>query len=532
MADYQALHGDDPSAVGGYDLVGRLASGGQGLVYLGRRYDGRLVAVKVLHHQLPGSSGGDRYTLQREVEAARQVAPFCTAQILDAQLGEEPHYIISEFVDGPPLSRHVADHGPLTGAALDRLTIATATALVAIHRAGVVHRDLKPANILLGPDGPRVIDFGIARPASADTTQTSSLRGTPLYMAPEQFEGQPARAPSDVFAWAASMAFAATGRPPFSAPTMIAIAHRVCTGQADLDGVPEPLAGVLRGCLAIDPARRPGAPQLLMDLLGHPTEATADPVQALAVASRAMSGPPPAAPAPAVTPAPPASAVTPAASAPALTIPLAALPTSTLITPVPPAPGPRRPRGISVPALAAGTLVLVAAAVVGVGARQGWFDGSHTGGPASSGGAAHSGTGRSAPGNQPIAAGSTGTAAASGPGRSTGRTDGGPALPTAALGRWTGEVHSAGQGAWTARVTLARRDAVLDAVDLGCRSALTLTSRAATALTFHFQLLPGSDQTCAAAGTLTLIRLGDSMSAIWTDDAHPLDTAVGNLTRQ
>lgn len=534
MADYLPLVDGDPSAVGGYDLLGRLAAGGQGVVYLGRRYDGRLVAVKLLHRQWLGSSGGSRYTLQREVDAARQVAPFCTAQILDAQLAEEPHYIVSEFVDGPSLSQQVAEYGPLTGTALDRLAIATATAVVAIHRAGVVHRDLKPANILLGPDGPRVIDFGIARPPDADTTQTTSLHGTPLYMAPEQFAGEPARQASDVFAWAASIAFAATGRPPFAAPTMVAIVQRITAGQADLDGIDEPLAGVLRRCLAVEPERRPTAPELLMVLLGHPSGAPGtgdlpDAGQVLAAASQAMTTqtaarppvPQPAATVPPASPASPASVTSPSGQA----------------SP----PGPRRR---PVVAALAGGLVLVAVTVVGgmQAARSwAWFGGdTPTPSPSHDAGPSRSTVGRT--GTRPTSDGAARTAA---PSPSTTASEPGvnptpsdvpgtdtPTLPSAAIGTWSGPVRQLGQGNWTARVVLAPEDSTLEAVELGCRSRLTLITRSGLALTFHQDLMPGSGATCAPSGTLRLTRAGRSMTAFWQDDAFALNTATGTLTRE
>ncbi|MWK40618.1 protein kinase [Actinomadura sp. J1-007] len=178
----------DPRRIGAFDLLGRLGAGGQGVVYQGRAGDGTIVAVKVLHDGLV-SGREDRGALAKELEVARRVAPFCTAQIVAADLDADPPYVASEYVDGPSLRETVRSDGPRTGNALHRLAVATATALVAIHEAGIVHRDLKPANVLIGPDGPRVIDFGIARIAEASTTVSDGVIGTPAYMAPSRPPG-------------------------------------------------------------------------------------------------------------------------------------------------------------------------------------------------------------------------------------------------------------------------------------------------------------------------------------------------------
>lgn len=153
-ASTEPLRPGDPRTLGRYELVGRLGAGGQGAVYLGRSPAGDLVAVKLLRADLAEDTGA-RARFVREAMAARQVARFCAAQVLDADVAGDRPFIVSEYVEGPSLLRLVRERGPLSGAALDRLAIGTATALVAIHQAGIVHRDLKPANVLAAPDGPR-----------------------------------------------------------------------------------------------------------------------------------------------------------------------------------------------------------------------------------------------------------------------------------------------------------------------------------------------------------------------------------------
>ncbi|MBB5773925.1 serine/threonine protein kinase [Nonomuraea jabiensis] len=248
-----------PEAIGPYRVVKQLGEGGQGVVYLATAPDGTRVAVKALHEGLPGDG-----RFAKEIAAARRVEPFCIAQVLDASLGGPRPYIVTEYVDGPSL--HQA--GRHSGADLQRLAVATATALAAIHRAGVVHRDFKPANVLLGRDGPRVIDFGIARAMDAALTRTSSVVGTPAYMAPEQFMGAAAGPAVDVFAWGAVMVYAATGAPPFGNDSVPAVLRRIQYEEPQLGGVPEPLRSIVYACLAKDPAARPAMHDVLFQLIG------------------------------------------------------------------------------------------------------------------------------------------------------------------------------------------------------------------------------------------------------------------------
>ncbi|RBQ18699.1 hypothetical protein DP939_19680 [Spongiactinospora rosea] len=279
-AHIDPLRPGDPPMLGPYRLLGLLGEGGQGTVFLGEAPSGERVAVKLLHARLANDATA-RERFRREVETARRVARFCTVPVLDADVRNDHPYVVSEFVDGVPLDRLVREHGPLAGGELTRLAAGTATALAAIHRAGVVHRDFKPSNVLVATDGPRVIDFGIARALDmATATTTSSVMGTPAYTSPEQISGHPASPASDVFAWAITMVFAASGRPAFGAQTIPAVLNRILNTPPDLSEVPEgPLRHLLEACLAKDPAERPTAAEALLRLVG-PASLPEDPAPA------------------------------------------------------------------------------------------------------------------------------------------------------------------------------------------------------------------------------------------------------------
>ncbi|WP_312888424.1 WD40 repeat domain-containing serine/threonine protein kinase [Nonomuraea rhodomycinica] len=265
MPQPRGLHAGEPREIGGYRVLGGLGDGGQGTVYLGEDADGRQVAVKVLHARLMGHDRATRRFLQECVIAGR-VAAFCTARVIDSGLLDGRPYIVSEYVPGPSLRELVEDEGPRTGGALDRLAVGTVAALGAVHRAGIVHRDFKPANVLCGPDGPRVIDFGIAKVMEA-TTSASTVVGTPGYMSPEQIAGEPATPASDMFGWAATIAYAATGRSLFAGESIPAVMHRVLTEEPDLSGIDEPLRPLLAACLDKRPAARPSAADVLSALM-------------------------------------------------------------------------------------------------------------------------------------------------------------------------------------------------------------------------------------------------------------------------
>ena len=259
------LEPGDPVRLGRFELLGRLGEGGQGVVYLGRGTNPgeERVAVKVLRSTVDANV---LERLARELDAIHQVQPFVTAGVIEASAEGDRRYVVSEFIDGPSLQERVDDRGPLSEGDLQRLAVGTATALTAIHGAGVVHRDFKPANVLLGPDGPRVVDFGIARLTDAATI-TSGLIGTPSYVAPEQLAGKRPTSAVDIFAWAVTMIYVATGQLAFGADSVPAVMHRIMYEEPDVSALPPSLRSVVLECLDKDPARRPGARDLLLRLV-------------------------------------------------------------------------------------------------------------------------------------------------------------------------------------------------------------------------------------------------------------------------
>ncbi|HEX4811828.1 MAG TPA: serine/threonine-protein kinase [Nonomuraea sp.] len=254
----------EPEWIGHYRVVKSLGRGGQGAVYLATAPNGSRVAVKVLHDLVDETA---RARFAREVEAARRVATFSTARVLDVNISGQHPYIVSEYVEGPSLEQLVRQHGPRDEDSLTRLALATVGALAAIHKAGIVHRDFKPSNVLIGPDGPRVIDFGIARALDQMTMTAGNMVGTPPYMSPEQLSGETVGPASDVFSWAVTMVFAATGRPAFGEDSVPAVFNRVLTVHPDLSPLPRTLRGIVGGCLNKRPEERPSASDVMLAII-------------------------------------------------------------------------------------------------------------------------------------------------------------------------------------------------------------------------------------------------------------------------
>lgn len=254
----------EPEWIGHYRVLKSLGRGGQGAVYLATAPNGTRVAVKVLHDLVDETA---RARFAREVDAARRVATFSTARVLDMNITGQYPYIVSEYVEGPSLEQLVKKHGPRDEDSLTRLALSTVGALAAIHKAGIVHRDFKPSNVLIGHDGPRVIDFGIARALDQMTMTAGKMVGTPPYMSPEQLSGETVGPASDVFSWAVTMMFAATGRPAFGEDSVPAVFNRVLTFHPDLSPLPPALRGIVGTCLNKRPDERPSASDVMLAII-------------------------------------------------------------------------------------------------------------------------------------------------------------------------------------------------------------------------------------------------------------------------
>ncbi|MEO3863140.1 serine/threonine-protein kinase [Acrocarpospora sp. B8E8] len=260
-----------PERIGDYSLTSVLAEDDHSTVYAATSPAGARVAITLFKTRLR-----DPDEFLTRIENLQSGPAYHSASIVDAGTSGGMPYVVSEFVEGPSLSAHVAEHGPLTGAALHRLAIATMTALVPVHQAGDAHGALRPAAVLLGPDGPRVTGAGLARAVDESAKDEEWVRAyttqrvrSPAFEAPEQFRGEPAGQAADMFSWAAMMAFAATGRSPFEGGSPSATMNQVLHGEPDLSGLPEPPRDVVADCLAKEPGARPTASQALMRLVGH-----------------------------------------------------------------------------------------------------------------------------------------------------------------------------------------------------------------------------------------------------------------------
>ncbi|MFG3319846.1 PQQ-binding-like beta-propeller repeat protein [Streptomyces sp. NPDC048171] len=266
MHVFTPLEAGDPEGVGPYRIAARLGSGGMGRVYLARSPGGRATAVKVVHEEL-ADDPAFRRRFGREVAAARRVRGPFTAPVVDADPDGDPPWLATAYVPGVPLGVAVTAHGAWPEPSVRALGAGLAEALAAIHRADVVHRDLKPSNVLLAPDGPRVIDFGISV-AADDTklTTTGAVVGSPGYLPPEQLVGGEVGSAGDVFALGALLVYAATGSGPFGGGLPFSVNYRVVHEDPELVGVPDRLADVVARCLDKDPRRRPEVPDLVAEL--------------------------------------------------------------------------------------------------------------------------------------------------------------------------------------------------------------------------------------------------------------------------
>jgi eukaryotic-like serine/threonine-protein kinase len=260
---WRELQPDDPGRIGPYRLRGVLGAGGMGRVFLGVSADGDQVAVKVIRADL-ATDPEFRARFRREVTVARKVSSRFTAPLIGADVDGPVPWLATAYVSGPSLADAVAQRGPLPAASVLELAAGLAEGLSAIHAAGVIHRDLKPSNVLLAPDGPRVIDFGISVAAeTSPLTRTGLLIGSPGYMSPEQVEGRDIGPASDIFSLGAVLAFAATGEAPFGRGSAPTLAYRVVYRQVNLDRVPAEVRGLIDRCLAKNPGQRPAARDLM-----------------------------------------------------------------------------------------------------------------------------------------------------------------------------------------------------------------------------------------------------------------------------
>lgn len=293
---FTPLTPEDPREIGGYRVAARLGAGGMGQVYLAATQSGRRLAIKVIRPEYAGDPEFRR-RFQQEVAAVQRVQSRYTAPVIDADPRGVLPWLATAYVPGPSLDKAVAAYGPLPPRTVLTLVCGVAEALQAIHAVHVVHRDLKPSNVLLSPDGPQVIDFGIARAVDATPLTGTGVRiGTPLFMAPEQALGQPATPAVDVFALGGLALFAATGGTPFGDGPDPAVLYRVVHDEPRLDGCPPELRDLIARCLAKDPAHRP-TPRALVAELQHTRSDAPWLPPAVTGALPAYAGPPTPAPA-------------------------------------------------------------------------------------------------------------------------------------------------------------------------------------------------------------------------------------------
>jgi serine/threonine kinase PknH len=465
----EPLTSDDPSRVGQYRVHARLGAGGMGAVYLAFTPGGRPIALKVIRPEL-ADNVDFRNRFRQEVEAARRVHGFYTAQVLGADPDASPPWLATAFVPGLNLQEAVSAHGRLPVDTVLVLMAGVAEALQVIHNAGVVHRDLKPSNVVLAPDGPRVIDFGIARAADAGPLTGGIRIGSPQYMAPEQVAEKPVGPAADVFALGSVAAYAALGRPAFGEGGPLPVMYRVLHEPADLTDCPFPLRDIIEHCLAKDPDERPSPAEVISrcrDVTAGRTGEIAQPWLPPALANGQQTSA--------------AASAHPAASPAA-----AAHPTARLKT--------RRSRRSAWPAaLVLGLLAAAAAALTLL-----------------------------ADGNSP--------AARSGAGGATSP----PAAAAWLAGTWTGSASQPTGVVthWSAQLTFIRsgRVGTFRFPSLGCSGTLIVTGLTPTTASVYENLTRDPRKVCAVGGFMTLSRSGPTgMRMRWRDATDGSNLATGYL---
>lgn len=284
----------DPAEIGPYRLLKRLGAGGMGVVYAAQAQDGALVAVKVIHPEFAADPEfRDRFA--REVDMLARVGGACAVPLLAADTEGAQPWLATPLVRGLTLNAYLRENkGPLPAGLVHGLAVGIAEALAQIHAAGVVHRDLKPANIVVSPEGPRVLDFGIARALDQTAlTRTGSVLGSSGWISPAHYRGDPISTADDIFAWGALVTYAATGRPPFGGGDPAAVAHRVMSGEPDMEGFEGPLADLARRALSKDADQRPTAMALVISVMqlvnmGRPVSPIEGPTSAGAAVAQTL----------------------------------------------------------------------------------------------------------------------------------------------------------------------------------------------------------------------------------------------------
>jgi len=386
------LRETDPARIGSYQLLARLGAGGMGVVYLASGQDGRPVALKALRPEM-ADDAEFRTRFSREVTALTRVRGVCTVRVLDADTSSTRPFLVTEYAEGPSLAEYVDSRGPMDPQMLYGLATGLAEALTAIHAAGIVHRDLKPSNVLLTGGGPKVIDFGIAQMLDATAvTRAGMTVGSAGYMAPEQIMGRAGTA-ADIFSWAVTIAYAASGRSPFGTGTSEVILYRILHETPDIAAVPAALHAQVAAALDKDPHGRPTAPELLTQLTrtaALPSAGSDNPTQTVLAQTWHPVGPLPATPPPSR---PASSWSTPSGAAPPPGTPPPGTPPRDTRLPDTRPPGAPRRTGMRRPVLL--TLVLAVAILLGAGGAALAFALSghpSTSGNTPSGGASHSPT--------------------------------------------------------------------------------------------------------------------------------------------